>query len=244
MHKKNGKRKGSKNQKKNKVSFPLYGSINRPPKLAIGGNAVSMKPPRNEPIIRIFKLLIAASTTGTQTFETICLYLYRPMQYTRVVAGTITVTSSQSTSLTDAAAIFREFRVKKILVQFSNSIGTSTAFPPFYICMDSESSPFDMGATSTTSSLVNGYQNSSQFDPHVSASAGYWVPFPSSLNNQTDNIIGKGWLSTDAIGIGASNANDRGIIAFTFGNPVLGAPLTTVAGLLDISYELEFKLPD
>jgi len=233
------KRKQGNIQPKNR----MYGTVQRPPTPTIGNNVKPMKPPKNSVFGREFKLQIAVSTTGAQVFDNIAISLYKPMQYTRVVAGTITATQGMSTALTDALVIFREYRVKKILLQYTNSLGTGTAFPPIIVAMDPESTPTNVGST-TGVNYLNAYQNSIQLDAHISSAVGYWVPPPTSLASSVDNIMAGGWLSTDYAGTGFV-ASDVGVIGMSYGNAtVLGAPLTTTSGILDVIYHIEFKIPE
>jgi len=239
------KRKAKKKVKKQNVKLahsPMLGTVVRPPQPAQGMNIRVVRPARDTTISRQLKLRIPLSTTGSQTFDNISLFLYKPMQYTRIVAGSIVVTNGSTTSLSDLRAIFREYRVKKIYLQYTNSLGTSTAFPPVYVAIDPELTPTDVGNSSYVSN-ANLYQNGVQVDAHISTTLGYWVPNPTALANQVDNIMAKGWLSTDLLA-NAATATDVGVIVITYGDATLAAPLTTTAGILDVVYDVQFKVPD
>jgi len=104
------------------------------------------------------------------------------------------------------------------------------------------SSPFSLGTVANTSAN-NSIQNSVQFDPHFATSFTYKIPKPSDISQVGGNELAGGWIPVSyATGTPASTYS--GVLSFSSGDGTLPAPLTTIFGVVDIEYEVDFKLAE
>jgi hypothetical protein len=192
---------------------------------------------------KVVKFNLVLATVGAQSFFIYNVYIWSPGQTTSVAAGTVTQATLANAEFTALATCFTYYRVKRILLTFISNISTTVSFPRIATCMQPNKSPTTVGITAaagTISTVPNAYC----IDPHVSASAGYFIPKISDYAKTSavlSNDLQGGWISTADTAITRNNA-DPGVITVASSDGVLTAPVTTTAGNLEIDYFLEFKL--
>jgi hypothetical protein len=234
--------KSKRNQLRDPGNTIRLGSVQRPPSLSMG--LQSSRVPINISRIyrRIFKYRILLNTLGSQTYFITSVFIYQPFTANSIISGTNTISTSYSATATNLFAAFQYYRVNKIYLAYCSVQSTATILPPVYTALQPGASPFTLGTVANTA-VVNSVQNSIQFDPHFSTSFTYIIPRPSDISLVAGNELEQGWIPS-SYGATTPLTTTSGVISFATGDGALPAPLTTTFGVVDVEYEIDFKLPE
>jgi len=116
---------------------------------------------------------------------------------------------------------------------------TTVALPALYCCLAPELSPANLGNAATTLTVTS-FQNSIAIDPHFSCSFTYKVPPANDVAYIGGNMIEGGWLPC-SFGTTVPVTTNPGLIAFSSGDSLFGAPTGVVFGTLVVEYLMDFK---
>jgi hypothetical protein len=218
------------------------GSVQRPPGLATGTQSSRIPMSMSRKYKRLFKYRIILNTTGTQSFFLTSVFIYQPFTANSVISGTNTISTSYSATATNLFAAFQYYKVNSIYIAYCSYQSTATPLPPVYCALQPGSSPFVIGTTANTG-IINSVQNSIQIDPHFSTSFTYVIPQPSDISLVAGNELERGWIPT-AYGATTPLTTTSGVITFATGDSAIPAPLSTIFGVVDVEYDIDFKLPE
>jgi len=241
-----GKRKKRIGNQGGKPKDVLYGTVTRPPQPSLGTQVKVMRGPKLRFFSRQIKGRVVLATTGTQTGFKLNIYIYSPLQYTNVVASTVTAATAFNSDFNALCGVFQYYRVKRILLEYNHVVVSTVAVPPMIAALGPNYTPVDAGNNFGTNINVDQWNNSVPLDPHKSTSIGYHIPPVSDLayaGTSVNNELSGGWIGTD-VALITRNIADPGIITIQSGDVVLAAPLTTTYGVVEIVYDIDFKLPE
>jgi hypothetical protein len=219
-----------------------YGTMQQPPKLSEGTQVPRPLRVNVKPFTRVFKYQVFLATTGTQSYFNNSVYVYRPFNAATVVGGTIVVSYMPSGSWLNTLAMFSYYRVNRIQFSYNSNISTTVACPPAHVSYQPGTNPSSIGST-PADSLNNSVQNSACLDLHFSTQFTYKIDKPSDISDVNGIELEGGWIPVAYVA-NAALTTSNGIVIFTAGTTALPLPLTDVFGVIDIIYDVSFKLPE
>jgi hypothetical protein len=229
-------------QKSRNSRITNNGTMQIPPRLTQGTQIP--RPIRVSPIPykRLFKYQIYIATTGTQTYFNNSVYVYRPFNAATVSGGTVAVSYTPSASWLSTLAVFSYYRVNRIQFQYNSNISTTLASAPAHVSYQPGTNPSTVGSV-PADNFNNSVQNSACIDLHFSTQFTYRVDKPSDISDVNGIELQGGWIPVAYVA-NAALTTSNGIVIITAGTAGLPIPLTTVFGVLDIVYDVSFKLPE
>jgi len=218
------------------------GTMQSPPRLTQGTQVPRPLRVTQRPFKRVFKYQVFIATTGTQTYFNNSVYVYRPFNAATIVGGTTTVSYTPSASWFSTLAVFSYYRVNKIQFCFNSNISTTLACAPAHVSYQPGTNPSSVGSP-PADALNNSVQNSASLTLQFSTQFTYKVDKPSDISDVNGIELQGGWIPVAYVA-NAALTTSNGIVLITGGTVGLPLPLTTVFGVMDIIYDVSFKLPE
>jgi len=236
--------KGKKRVQGNKKpQNPMYGTMSRPPQPSMGTQIMTLKNSGPIKLEKQIRIRLTLATTGAQTLFGYTVYMYSPGQTTSFIAGTITASGiGLSATAVSLFTVFEYYKVKRVSLQYTHVVPSTTVVPPMYIAADADGAPADVTPGVITN--LNEYENCVQVDSHHTTTVGYWVPPTTAVAyaSASDNQLAGGWIPCD-ISRSTRATTDPGVIYIYSGETGgLVAPLTTTYGVVDIVWDVIFKM--